>query len=49
MKGKLANELIEFSYHGRVYTIRADRRRDGQCWQFAVRQLGLVTGSVATA
>ncbi len=49
MKEKRVNEMIEFSYHGRVYTISADRRWDGQSWQFSVRQLGLVTGSFATA
>lgn len=49
MKAKIASDSIELSYHGRVYTISADRRMNGQTWQFSCRQLGLVRGSYATA
>ena len=49
MKREQANDAIEFAYHGRVYTISAGLRWDGQSWQFGCRQLGLVSGSYATA
>ena len=49
MKREQANDAIELAYHGRVYTINAGLRWDGQSWQFGCRQLGLVSGSYATA
>jgi hypothetical protein len=49
MKRGQANDAIEFTYHGRVYTINAGLRWDRQSWQFGCRQLWLVTGSYATA
>lgn len=49
MKHGAAPDFIEFTYHGRVYTIIADLRWDAQSWQFCCQELGLVTGSYATA
>ena len=49
MKPEQANDAIELAYHGQVYTISAGLRWDGQSWQFGCRQLGLVSGSYATA
>lgn len=49
MKREADTDFIELTYHGKVYTIFADLRWDGQSWQFCCQELGLVTGSYATS
>lgn len=42
-------ETIEFAYHGRVYTIWAVPGPGEHHWRFGCQELGIVSGSYATA